>query len=729
MSDKKRLFSIPFLALLGLVVTSPFALAQTQPRPAEQDQVVKIKTDLIQLRAVVTDKKGTVIGGLKQEDFEVLESGKPQTLDFFSIERISVNPNEEPMAKASGRSEKAAPALPAMRLPGKPVRTIALFVDTANLSPISLLLSKQALHRFVDQQMTDQDLACVMPSAGSIGLLAQFTQDRQILHRAIDKLTTWQTERETVFTPYLASRVLASTATSAGRSQPSMAKDILDAASEAIRAEDGFPPNTIGEIVIKAQTVLIQGNYKRRVALATMKAIAERLAELPGQRLMILLSNGFTLMDTSGGQSTSEIQPIISQAARSGVVIYSLDAKGLNADMISAEFRGVPVTSSTSLLSFIQSGVREQEQGMTALAGDTGGEAFFGTNDLNGRLQRVLDNNRVYYVLAYYLPDEESPKKQRKITIHIKGHPDYIVRAQKGYSPADISREEKNNLALLPKQQLVKAMGSPLPVTTLGVSASADYFELEDDPSSVLLQVYIEGNSLEYKTEDQKHLFNLNVAAVVFDQSGKMVSGVSDDVKGALPPERLAVVKRNGLRSDRRLTLPPGLYQIRVGVLELGTERMGTASAWVEVPKIGQKKLAASDLLLTDQARIRAAAATQEPSDTSAVVSHIQQGIRYFQKSEILVYFLRVYPAQNTAKSEVELLMQSQIVKGEKSIYKSPLMPLAERMNTKDKKGIEISQELKLSSFSPGIYELRVMAKDPKSGQIAQRTILFGIEP
>ena len=78
--------------LILLVFVYPLKSIGAQQSPAkqtDQDEVIRIKTDLVQVRAVVTDKRGQVVDNLKQDDFEVLENGQLQRLSFFAVEQIS----------------------------------------------------------------------------------------------------------------------------------------------------------------------------------------------------------------------------------------------------------------------------------------------------------------------------------------------------------------------------------------------------------------------------------------------------------------------------------------------------------------------------------------------------------------------------------------------------------------------------------------------------------------
>ncbi len=81
-------FSIS-IHVCGLMCLGAFGVAtQTKPRVIPEEKKIKVQTDLMEVRAVVTDRKGNIIENLKHEDFELLENGKQQEISFFSISKV-----------------------------------------------------------------------------------------------------------------------------------------------------------------------------------------------------------------------------------------------------------------------------------------------------------------------------------------------------------------------------------------------------------------------------------------------------------------------------------------------------------------------------------------------------------------------------------------------------------------------------------------------------------------
>src|SRR5215813_4264690 len=131
-----------------------FAQSQTGQNPPPQDQPIRVKTELINLRAVVTDKKGQPITDLRKEDFELMENGARQEVSFFSAVKI---PGRDEARRSENIPANAAPgAPPGVTSAGEtPGRTVVLYIDTLHLSAPSLLWVKQSLRKFIDERLTD----------------------------------------------------------------------------------------------------------------------------------------------------------------------------------------------------------------------------------------------------------------------------------------------------------------------------------------------------------------------------------------------------------------------------------------------------------------------------------------------------------------------------------------------------------------------------------------------
>ena len=477
---------------------------------------------------MVTDKQGNVVTGLKKDDFEIIESGQKQVLSFFSAESLKPKRrNAEATGNAPSSNRRLTTAAP-------PRRTIVFLVDTVHMQdPANVLRVEGQLRKFIDDVLGDEDLAAVVATSAGLGVFSQFTQDKWVLQMAVDRLHT----------AYLSLRSGTDSLVVAG----------------ALRAEEE--------------------SEMTRATLLTVKAVATRLAEMPGQRLILMISDGLPLMDRTGVLDTDDLHAAISRASRSGVVIYTMLAKGLTGpSLYSAARRSLPDNPGAALF-----GERLSEYGLERLAKATGGEAFLTTNDLAGAMEKAVGTNNYYYALGYYPLKLDSTNGFHSIEVRIKRHPDFMVRTQSGYLATELGKKDPPAPAD-PEKDLFNALSSPLDLAGINVGASAKFLTLPVDDAQVSLEVLIDNTRLGYTQQGDSMLTRPILMIGVLDKDSQTVSVLRDSIEIRVSRPQLERARGAVYRYTRRLALKPGLYQIRVGVRDEQTGQIGTAAAWVEVP-------------------------------------------------------------------------------------------------------------------------------------------------
>ncbi|MDQ3907696.1 MAG: VWA domain-containing protein [Acidobacteriota bacterium] len=656
----------------------------TPPQEVGDDEVIKLNTDLVQLHAVVTDKKGQPVDNLTQDDFEVLEDGRPQQISFFSVSRVG---GEETNAPPAARTAARRP----------PARTIVLFVDTLHMTTPSFTRARRALRQFIDQRVTDSDSVMVVATSGTLGILQQFMSDRRTLRYAVDKLFPFVKET-TAYTPELAAAVVNGD------------EGAINAALAILKDEEGvmLPTDQAGVSYAQARgrEILADEDNLRRATLETLSGVCEQLKTMKGQRIVAFVSDGFTSFDRGGTRDDLAFRQVVGRAARSGVVIYSLYAMGL----VAAADRHTGVPQETA-----QNNLRD-------MAHETGGRAWINRNDIGLELKEMLEENRVYYSMAYYPPKGDDDKRYRKIEVRLKDPRGYTVRAQRGYVPAERRVEEA---AASPREKLFKEMISPLPATNVGVTASASFLETAGDDAQVTLQIHVGGDRLEYEKEGDAFRLRCEVVSVVFDKDGKIADHSAETISALLTPAQIEEARRDGYRYTRRVRLAPGLYQVRVGVREVSSGLSGTSASWVEVPNLSKGKPTLSSIFLgKNQPDASAAAADAPKADHAARQKLLAAGATYKSGEPIFYRFV----AYNTggADRESAASVKVDIVREDDPVYEGSWQPLASRAVRRDAKGVEAGGQLR-ASLAPGLYTLRVTLKDA-SNKTQQQEIDFQIE-
>jgi hypothetical protein len=164
-------------------------------------------------------------------------------------------------------------------------------------------------------------MVALATSGQTLGVAQQFSRDRQLLNYAIEQIRLSPLGQESLFTPELAVSVLA---------------DREDAQRVATSIEARERSTNCCDMLLNlarshALQILAEASNSRTAMLMTLKGFAEQMMDLPGKRMIVVFSNGFTLHSNDGGIDNNEVPRVIDRAVRSGVVIYSIDAKGLQA--------------------------------------------------------------------------------------------------------------------------------------------------------------------------------------------------------------------------------------------------------------------------------------------------------------------------------------------------------------------------------------------------------------
>ncbi len=716
-AHRNQLRIIGPLVLLMLAVSVPGASPpqkKAEGKPDPQDQSIHLKADLMEIRAVVTDKQGKTVTDLNKEDFEILENGRGQLISFFSAERLSVERRASDLPGASPAARRQA--TPTTR----PKRTVVMFVDTLHMSTSSLLGLKRDLLKFIDEQLGDEDLAAVVSTGGGLGLFSEFTQDKRVLRAAVNRLSTSPGSQSSMYTAFLASRVQA---------QDGGATAV---AMSIVRQEEHLPDDKHFDSLVRdlaisrAGEIMAVATYQRRATLEVLKAIAARLAELPGQRLVLLASDGFTSLDNSGTVDLDDVRSAISRASRSGVVIYAVNAKGLKGNaMFDIETQLSPETQvSPQFHLYSAAGEREVESGMETLAKGTGGKAFLTTNDLRGAMGKALDENSSYYVLSYYPANAGNKKTFRGVKVRVKSHPDYTVRTPSGYLASDLFKE-KARAVVDPGEALIKAMGEPLVTTDINVDADAEFFRTPADQMQVSLTVFINGRKLGYKLQENGAEINLLMLTGILDTDGTTTDMLQDVIQVRLSGEHPEQAKDKLIRYVKRLALKPGLHQIRVGVRDSRTELMGTAAAWVEVPNLKSKKLILGSL---STARVQSDN-NGAAHNVTLIQPDIHNGINVFQRGDMITFYGKAYKAALGNEDAAGVMIQGQILQNEKIVVEDAWHPLSSVILNKEPDAVEFGSRLKAPDFKPGIYTLRILVKEPQSKIVLTKETSFEVAP
>ncbi|MGH9971010.1 MAG: VWA domain-containing protein, partial [Pyrinomonadaceae bacterium] len=546
-----------------------------QPVPAP-DEVVRITTELVQADVVVTDKNENIIGDLKLSDFDVYENGRKQDLKFMEFVSVVEGTRVEGERPAGQRSvippgAEVGGGLTARQLK----RVIAFVVDDLTIPFDDMAAVRKVLLDFVNDQMREGDLVAIVRSVGGKGLLQQFTSEKPLLRRAIAALNV-STNPFSAFNNPAPDRIASAPQSRLGATADGVGQvGGEDATSfEDLGAQNLSDPDDESHRLIRGL-----------ISLSTANFVIDSLKEIPGRKSLVLISGGIPIFEpSSSGSAFSNVTYLMNQLAnnaiRAGVVINTLDPRGLKASPGVTSFNATPgrsalgapdpnfgrggssagradITLNTEAggddpFGPLLAGASEH-LGLNTVANATGGVSVVNTNDFKSGLDRVLARSNGYYLLAY-TPSEKFNNKFRRVEIKVKrdnakvySHRGYFAREEKG-SPAPRTKEET----------ILAAAKSPLAKSSLDVAAN---IVLKPSPASnktmVETHILIDAKKLTFKqTPDGKYQTSFDVVGFIYDQLGRLRGGFSETVTTSLTPANYNVARSSGLTYSASAELP-----------------------------------------------------------------------------------------------------------------------------------------------------------------------------
>src|SRR3984885_14149541 len=349
----------------------PTAPPNTKPVPGGK-ATIRSTVSLVEIDVQITNRDGKPVKGLKQEQFTITEDAKPQKISSFEY-------NDIKQVETAGKGDQAPITVPLgtvttpeeIKSVVRDHRMIVMFFDLSSLQPDDLLRSTRAAQKYLRDQMTPADLVAVVAFGNTLKVVANFTNDRELLGQAVDALVPG----------HEAALAQLGDAATAADGETAVAEDT----GAAFTADD---------------TEFNIFNTDRK--LAAVEALCEVLEGIPGKKSIIQFTSGIT---QTGEENRSELIAATNSANRSNVSIYSVDSRGLltatpGGDASVGASGGTAMFTGATVISQSQSR-QDSRDTLATLAGDTGGRAFFDVGDFGKIFQSVQNDTSGYYLVGY----------------------------------------------------------------------------------------------------------------------------------------------------------------------------------------------------------------------------------------------------------------------------------------------------------------------------------------
>jgi VWFA-related protein len=724
----------------GAAQQTPAAQKPTPtPTPQEEsdEDVVRITSNLVQFDAVVTDKQGHLVTDLRPEDFEVYANDRKQEVTNFSF--INAEPGTTPSAQPAPRprnADRMTPPVPPARLkPGQVHRTVALVVDDLGTSFESLASVRKALKKFVDEQMQPGDLVAIMRTSAGMGALQQFTGDKRVLYSAIERVRWYPMGRAGIaaFSPMEPPAL----SLSANRGNPNGGGNGNSGGGDADKSTD---PNA--DLEDLRDQIFTVGT------LGAVNFIVRGMGELPGRKSIILFSDGLNILDPNDPSKRQRVvdslRRLVDLANRAAVVVYTVDARGLPVlGLTAADNVGSRTPQQVQdQLTQRSNNYRDSQTGLAVLASQTGGLFIHDNNDLGGAVRRVLEDQRGYYLIGFR-PDISVFERVRgrvhfnKLEVRLK-RPGLKVRTRSGF--IGVTDAEAKPVRHTRVEQLVGAITSPFASGDVPLQLTSLLGGDAKDGAFVTSLMHIDMGHVQFTDEpDGWHKAVLDVVALTFGEEGQLVDSLDRIETFRARNEAYDSIRRDGLVYTMRVPVKkPGAYQLRVAVRDAGTEKLGSASQFIEVPNLKKERLALSGIVMQSAAYSAAQAATQanagalaegQQQEQAADLAQGSPAVRHFRLGQQIDYYFNIYNARLDPAGRPQLQTQLRIFRDGNQVYAG--QPSAfDAAKQADMRNLHTGTRVTLGGLAPGEYVLQVVVTDqlaPEKRRTATQWIDFEI--
>src|SRR5438034_1112009 len=693
-----------FLMAGLLFETAPSLTGQQAPQMPAAPSRISVTTELVLVNVVARDKKGNLIRHVKKEDFALLEDGKKQGISTFDFENV-----DEPLTagaaeatvsgSAPGGNLLRAPKKGPASLDARDRRLMLFFFDFSSMDPEQIDRAVDAAKSFVSTKMQPADLIALVSLATNLRVDLDFTDDKRKLLAALSSYTS-------------------------GEGQ-------------------GFDNGSTGSAEGTAETggsfTADDTDYNTFSAdrkLLALESIMQGLGKLSQKKSLICFSNGIS---QSGTDNQAALRAATAAAVKANVSIYSLDIRGLQAfppggEAQSASLHGQSAYSGQSVLNDLSGNAASQET-LATLSSDTGGKAFFDSNDFSGVFSQVQKDSSAYYVLGFTSNNPRKDGKFRRLKVQVN-RSDLKLDFRAGYY-AGRDFEHLNRADR--EQQLADELDAQLPRVDVPLYAGAAYFRQDDAHYYLAVSLVIPGSQIPFVTEKDKDNATIDIIGEALGGGKLRVGQLRDTVKLAV--ESTQQVRRKNVQYNTGFVLAPGSYHLKFVVRENQTGRMGSFETDVQIPDLRKMPLKMSSVVLSS---LRAPVTNKKNGANPLVRDHVElvpNITHVFTPGQHLYLQYEVYdaakgknptaaaanvqsrtakgaPAAKPAKDSIRVFTSIEFLQGATKIYESKPV-VANEVTAPDRKAVIFQMDLSLEALKAGLYLCQVNVIDDVAGSFS----------
>jgi len=732
----KSLLSVVMTITVGV---SPALVCGQTTTSQDQTDVVRVRSNLVQLDVVVKDKKGRPVKDLKAADFEVFEDGVAQKVELFRFVTREAAP-----ATPETKEDKSNPTAPATTPP--PVKRstpaiTALVFD--RLSPEARALARKAGLAYAQEGMAGGGFTSVFGIDQGLRTFQTFTDDPLLIKDAVEHATSAATSSSGADAAKVRSNIERSanldqqmTTAASEVAAGSAARDNA-AASEAAAAGGQA---MLTQQFVEMETRMLEA-YERlerdqegQATINSLLAVISPMQKLPGRKTIIFFSEGLKLPPNV----QQKFPAVINAANRANVSIYSIDAAGLRIQSGTAEAaREINSIAAARMEQQARSGDRvnsgpymrslernedvlrfDPRSGLGSLSDQTGGFLINNTNDLATGLRRIDDDMNGYYLLTYAPKNEDYNGRFRRINVKVaRGNVD--VQSRQGYYAV----ESVGQLPMLDYEApaIAAARNWKTGSTQNVIRSTALSYPMARKHGLTLVLAEAPMSAFNSVAADNKTYTDFSIVALVRDESEQIIQKLSQHYELSGTIQDLESPKKGNVLFYRETQLPPGKYRVQVIAYDTTTSQANVSETPLEIVGTDETKPRLSSVAVLKRAERLTPGEQQQdrPLRFGELLVYPNLGEKIDRTAaKQLAYFFTAWPGKGATKP---LQVTLEILQNNRPVGKtSGELPPAD-----DRGQIKYASSFALDRLSPGVFVLKVTVSDGVNS--ASRSTTFSL--
>jgi len=532
-----------------------------------------VRVNLVLVRVVVRDSQGKAVSHLKKEDFQLYDNRKLQTISSFSVETPETRTASAVASSAAEGSSSSADAAGGKAVV-LPQRFVSMVFDDVHLSMSDAIFVRDSATRFFGA-LAASDRVSLNSTSGQ--LTQEFTDDRDKLAKALLGILPHplggQGFHDCPDVSYYQADLIVN------KSDPQALAVAADEALQCAFNGDSRMAAAAERLARNgADRTLAAGDAETQFAYRHFEEVVRRLAGMPGQRVLVLVSPGFITTTLQ-----SEASEMVDRATRGNIVINTIDARGLYTPDLGGDISDPPkdtfrtVGYKTSYRAAAQSA---QEDVLAQLADGTGGKFFHNRNDVDEAMREAGAAPAYSYLLGFSPQNLKLDGRFHALKVALASKEKFDIQARHGYfAPRTLA-----DPAEATKQEIQEALFSQEEMRDLAVELQTQFFKKDETQARLAVLSHFDVKSIHFRKLLGRNNDELTIVTGIFDENGNFVTGLSKVVEMNLLDTTYTRLSRSGFTVKTSFDVKPGTYLVRLVVRDAVGAQMAARNGAVVIP-------------------------------------------------------------------------------------------------------------------------------------------------